>query len=764
MENALIIIRSLFAYGFGLFLACSYAGIEWRKRTFKAVGFFTVFEFVLFVIMSALLGADKITFIYPLLAHVPMMFFIGFFGETKPEKAIASVLTAYLCCEFPNWMGRIISALFGGNDATDVIAYALSTIVLAFLFYKYVIDHLSSLLSYSRMVCVAFSLIPFAYFIWSYVMANYPEFITRYSYHATLTASVLFALMFIVFAVILHKRQEDENALKDLEKKRKEEETEKLIAIASNKSKDEFLAAISHEIRTPINAILGFDEIVLRESTEQEVKEYAAKIKVAGLNLLNIINDVLDWSKIESGKAEIVDGEYSTAQLLADVLLMTEPRALAKNLRLNYEIDPGLPRKLRGDNVHIKQIMMNLLTNAVKYTDEGSVTLRVAIKKRDGNRVKIHVSVMDTGIGIKEEDKDKLFNSFERVDIDRNRSVEGTGLGLSIAVSLLKMMHSDLRLDSKYGVGSDFYFDVEQEIVESEGIGLLNIKDAALEQVSVYRESFKAPKAKILIVDDNDMNLIVFKGLMKNTGMTMDTALSGQEAINKIKNTRYDIVFMDHLMPKMSGEECLRRIIKDKALSKNAEIVIVVTANAIPGAREGYIKAGFSDFLRKPIVGYEIEEMIKKYLPADKIETFEVEMPVAPIDKSIKPESSEAAHIADAVTHMSAADANELDVKVGLSYCGGNKELYSQMCRAFIDSDFAGNLERLLNENNIEEYRVMVHGLKSGAKSIGAKMLSEDARESELAIKGDNSDWEFVKKNHPKLIEKIHQIEEKINA
>jgi len=246
--------------------------------------------------------------------------------------------------------------------------------------------------------------------------------------------------------------------------------------------------------------------------------------------------------------------------------------------------------------------------------------------------------------------------------------------------------------------------------------------------------------------------------------MTIDTAISGADAIAKLKVNRYDIVFMDSLMPKMSGEETLRKIVKDRNLSRNAERIIVVTANAIPGARDNYIKAGFTDYLRKPIVGYEIEDMIKKYLPKDMIKQYEVEVPVATINKQNNENNLKDISMSSQVMHLNADESNDLDVKVGLSYCGGNKELYAQMCRAFVDSDFAGTLDKLLKEENIEEYRVTVHGLKSGAKSIGARMLSDDARESELAIKDGNNDWEFVKNNHAKLIEKIHQIEDKIGA
>lgn len=809
MDASLVLLRSCFVYAFFIFLAFIYAGLEPNKENARPVALFSLGELAMAIVITRFLGAEKINYLYPLFVHVPAFLLFYLWGKVRPLKALSAILTSYLCCEFPNWIAKTIAAIFGGAFIVEVISYAITASLLTIVFKKYVSRHVSSLLSYSTLVCVTFSLVPSGYYVWSYIMTAFPNFVLRHGYHSTLTTSALFALMFVLFAVVVNKRQEDELALRELLKKKQEEENEKLIAVEANKSKDEFLAAMSHEIRTPINAILGFDEILLREAADPATKDYAGRIKLASLSLLNLINDVLDWSKIESGYLKLTEADYEPGKLLADVLLMTEPRAVDKSLKLNYEIDPRIPKKLYGDDVRIKQIVMNLLTNAVKYTKEGQVTLRVAVKERMDNRVKLHFSVMDTGIGIKDEDKGKLFDSFKRLDPENNRSVEGTGLGLSITLRLLTLMDSTLSFDSVYGKGSDFYFDLWQEVRDNEEMGLFSLTDVALNQLSVYRETFTAPDANILVVDDNDMNLIVFKGLMQNSQMNIDTAQSGAEALTKIKNNKYDMVFMDHLMPKMDGIECLRKIVKDKNLTKNAGPVVVLTANALSGAKEEYIKAGFADYLKKPIVGYEIEDMIRKYLPEDMIHPILVEVNSSGSDSlsskdvesllyngaleeseigslindqgldestlgqsaSLSEDSSAGAYkgsktMDDVILPKPAevVSSAPVDFRAGLSLCGGNKELYKNMLEAFIETDFARKLEKPLHAKDFKEYEVEVHGLKSGAKSIGADSLSEIAKESEYALKDDRNDVEFVKFNHSVVLEGLRITEEEIKG
>ncbi|MGN1176878.1 MAG: ATP-binding protein, partial [Roseburia sp.] len=363
-------------------------------------------------------------------------------------------------------------------------------------------------------------------------------------------------------------------------------------AISAGKAKNDFLANMSHEIRTPINAVLGMNEMIMRESDEENIVEYAANIQSSGRTLLSIINDILDFSKIESGKMEIVPVSYDVSSLVYDLVNMVRIRAEKKNLRFIHEIDESIPSVLYGDDVRIRQVITNILTNAVKYTPEGYVRLRMKVLHTEGDILKLEVSVTDTGIGIKEEDMDKLFVSFQRLDQEKNRSIEGTGLGMSIVQRLLDMMGSELNVSSVYGSGSTFSFELEQRIVKAEPIGDFEqrFRMAATEHTSdgVVRI---APGARVLVVDDNDTNLLVAKSLLKRTKVKLHTATSGAKCLELLRSNSYDIVFLDHMMPEMDGIETLTKI-KEENLAPNT-CFIALTANAIHGARQSYLDAGF---------------------------------------------------------------------------------------------------------------------------------------------------------------------------
>lgn len=393
------------------------------------------------------------------------------------------------------------------------------------------------------------------------------------------------------------------------------------IADAANKSKSIFLANMSHEIRTPINAVLGFDEMILRESKEDTTKVYAANIKSSGQTLLALINEILDFSKIESGRLEIVPVEYSISALINDMLDMIEFRATEKKLSVNYDIDNTIPCNLYGDDIRLREIFTNLLTNAVKYTEKGSITLTVKKISSDESNVKLHISVSDTGIGIKEEDKAHLWDAFQRLDEKHNRGIEGTGLGLAITHKYIELMGSRLMLDSTYGQGSDFYFDLDQGIIDATPIGDFAKRRKSFHRtVDVYSEGFTAPDAHILVVDDVPLNLAVIKGLLKNSKINIDTAVSGADAIEKMRGFSYDIVFLDHMMPEMDGMETLSKILDDESIDSSMPI-IALTANAISGAQKMYLEHGFTDYLSKPINPLQLENLLIKYLPEDRINT-----------------------------------------------------------------------------------------------------------------------------------------------
>ena len=389
----------------------------------------------------------------------------------------------------------------------------------------------------------------------------------------------------------------------------------------ANEAKSTFLARMSHEIRTPINAVLGMNEMILRETESDNIREYASNIHSAGKTLLSIINDILDLSKIESSKMEIVENDYNLGRLLIDVENMISMRAEEKNLNFRIVAERELPAGLRGDDIRIKQCMTNLLTNSVKYTKEGTITLKVdSVNSRD-DTINLRVTVSDTGIGIKEEEVYKLFDPFTRLDLMKNKSVEGTGLGLSITKRLIEMMGGNLTVESVYGKGSSFSFVIPQKILSSEMLGDYRINAAQMnEPDSGGHKEFVASKAKILAVDDNRVNITVVKGLLKRLKVQFDSALSGQECLDKVRENRYDIILLDHMMPEMDGIETLRAMKQMEEYIREQPVVIALTANAIVGAKEEYLQEGFEDYLSKPIDAVKLEALIRKYLPKDMIE------------------------------------------------------------------------------------------------------------------------------------------------
>ncbi len=390
-------------------------------------------------------------------------------------------------------------------------------------------------------------------------------------------------------------------------------------AEAANKAKSAFLANMSHEIRTPINAVLGLDTMIIRETKEPEIKSYAKDIENAGQVLLALINDILDLSKIESGKMEIIPNEYDLSSLIHDVMNMITIKAQSKKLDVKLEMNQQLPSGLYGDDVRIRQILVNLMNNAVKYTEKGSVTLKID-GTVENEEVVLSFVVEDTGIGIKEEDMHKLFADFERIEEKRNRNIEGTGLGMTITIQLLSLMGSKLNVSSVYGKGSVFSFEIRQEIRRKEAVGNLEKRIAGQKDSKEFRCHFTAPDAHILVVDDNRINLMVFAGLLKNTKVQIDKVSGGKEALSKIKDTPYDIIFLDHMMPDIDGIEVMKQIKQWTEAYPNQETpVIALTANAISGARDEYLGVGFSDYLSKPVNPDKLEAMIRKLLPEELI-------------------------------------------------------------------------------------------------------------------------------------------------
>ena len=513
---------------------------------------------------------------------------------------------------------------------------------------------------------------------------------------------------------------------------------QKSAADSANKAKSSFLAEMSHEIRTPINAIIGMNEMILRTSREDETLEYSASIDTASKTLLSLINSILDFSKIEDGKMEIVPVKYKTSVLIHGLVGSIRERVKNKGLEFILDIDPELPSQLFGDDVRVAQVIQNLLTNAVKYTENGTVTLSVRDDGREEGYVFLDVAVKDTGIGIKQEDLPRLFQSFERLEEKRNRHIEGTGLGMSIVTKLLAMMDSELKVESEYGKGSVFSFRLRQEIADAAPVGsLAGGADAVRrsEPCGIY-----APAARVLVVDDNDMNLKVADNLLGLFGIKPVLVSSGYETIEKMKKERYDIVFLDHMMPGMDGIETLREL-RFRRLVTPETTVIALSANAIAGAREEYLKAGFDDYLSKPIEMQSLENCLDDYLPEDKKEKRpgageQAPAPEAPKEEQLIPGLPE-----------------NITVSEGMRCCMDDVDFYKEMLAEYAASaeDKLSQLEDFRQKGDAANYRILVHSLKSSSRTVGAMDIGALAEELEGAAK--NGDLGSINSGHGRLCE-----------
>ena len=516
---------------------------------------------------------------------------------------------------------------------------------------------------------------------------------------------------------------------------------EKRSADAANKAKSSFLADMSHEIRTPINAILGMNEMILREADSPNIREYSGNIKNSGRNLLQLINSILDFSKIEDGKMEIVPVRYSLRSLITYLVNSIQDRADSKNLEFIVKVDPNLPCELNGDDARINQVILNLLTNAVKYTPAGSVTLTIGEKERTEDKVLLHVSVADTGIGIKESDMGKLFESFERLDVVRNRTIEGTGLGMSITTRLLDLMDSGLNVESKYGEGSVFSFELWQKIENAQPMGEYRMGRVD-DDSHAYTESFHAPDAHILLVDDTRMNILVVINLLKKTGVQIDTAESGQAAIELAEKNVYDAILLDQRMPGMDGTETLRHIRElDNKLNEKTP-VICLTADAIRGAKERYLSQGFTDYLTKPVEGRTLEQMLMVYLPAEKVTkgASAIDEPEEMTFRAEPVKAREEQKPAEAVDIMSELSSAGFDTEKAMVFTHNDVDFYRTILTVFAseyDERYA-KLNEYYRTKNWKDYSILIHAIKSNATTIGALKLAEKAAIMEQATKNED--------------------------
>lgn len=490
----------------------------------------------------------------------------------------------------------------------------------------------------------------------------------------------------------------------------------------ANRAKTNFVSNMSHEIRTPMNSIVGITEILLRSRHSPKEQEYLLNIQSSGRVLLTIINDVLDCSKMEAGKMQLFDEPYDTCSLFHDLRISMENRIGHSGLELIYDIDQDIPCKLKGDMGRIRQVIINLVNNAIKYTEKGSVRFSVHVRQKNTDKVMLYYEVADTGIGIRKEDQKILFDAFQRVEMDRNRYVEGTGLGLTISQNLVNMMGGVIEVESEYGKGSRFFFTIEQTIIDPTPVSAVNYngqKDNVTEKEAECL--FIAPEAHILLVDDNELNLVVAKELLKPLRMQIDTAENGLQAVKMVRGSQYDLVLMDHMMPVMDGIEAAKAI---RALPEDKYQklpIIALTANAMVDARKEFLNAGMNGFVAKPIDFARICNQLKLWLPKDLVRDVPKEEAKKLLaddlsDREIQPEDSQ----------------RGFSFEEGVNHCGSKAALMKTIRIFYRTIDSKENkIEQCLKEGLISDYVIEIHALKSSALLIGAVPLSEAAKELE---------------------------------
>lgn len=612
------------------------------------------------------------------------------------------------------------------------------------------------LISFYHMLQVNYLMLGFStvfvlyWFIWQ---GEWQAFLYRDSSIA-ITIRVFSLYLVQVLLIILIKKQKEMQRL--VEQKIQEAET-------AGQAKEDFLANMSHEIRTPMNAITGMVELALRnEHLPEQEREYLYNIQSAGENLLSIIDDILDVTKIDSGNLEITEEPYEITSIVHDVMNVIQVMLGEKEVELLVDIDPNIPARLKGDGVRIKQIMMNLMGNAVKYTEQGKIHLKLETGPAEGQdgKINLKVSVADTGIGISEEQMNDLFTVFKQANSRRNRSAGGSGLGLAISKKLIELMHGTLHAESELGKGSTFTFTIVQEVIDAKPC--IDVDSQVTLQSTMKREAvkkekerrkkagrqitFTAPDAKILIVDDNKVNLKVAEGLLRPYHMNVETADSGSRAIEMVQNEHFDLVFMDHMMPVMDGVDATKIIRELQGEYFQKVAIVALSANAVRGAREMFLEAGMNDFVAKPIEMRSMDRTLRRWLPEEKIIS--------------NKNAEEAVNREDDSMKMNPClwQMEGIDVAAAMEYACGDAELYREVLSDYRDSIYekADVIERAVTDKDLDMYTIEVHSLKSTSKSIGAMELSKLAQELEECGKSGN--WEIIIDRTPELLRGYREL------
>ncbi len=545
-------------------------------------------------------------------------------------------------------------------------------------------------------------------------------------------------LLFLLVMAIVKTGQD----LMDSEKKKQQ-------AILAKEAQAKFLANMSHEIRTPINAVIGMNEMILRENKDEVVHEYAQNIQSASSMLLELVNDILDFSKIESGQLELVEDTYHLASLIQDEKLLLNARVAGKPISTLIEVEPRIPSCLMGDKLRVKQILTNLLSNGVKYTKQGNVTLKVSFEWQDADTIILIFSVADTGIGIKEEDLPRLFDKFKRLDLVENQNIEGTGLGLNIVKQLVEQMQGNIKVESEYGKGSVFTVSIPQKVVDRNAVG--NFEEAVREyrkKNQVVESLFTAPDASVLVVDDNRMNLNLMKALIKRTKMQIEIASSGMECLELTRRKKFDIILMDHMMPGMDGVETLKALRAEANNGNKNTTVVALTANAIAGSREMYLDYGFDDYLSKPIQADKLDELLGRFLSDSLVKYDKTNLKSEAVEKVQKAAVSE--------------EILDIDSELGMQYCLNMVDFYKEAMKDFCEQvrEYLPQMETIFEQKDWKQYAVITHALKGNAKNIGAVAFSDLSLQHEKAAKEGNE--AFILNEYSSYMETLHKLLEKV--
>ncbi|HAL03409.1 MAG TPA: hypothetical protein DCP07_08620 [Lachnospiraceae bacterium] len=559
-----------------------------------------------------------------------------------------------------------------------------------------------------------------------------------YTTYVMMYAFSCVALLFIVVGV---------------EKYRKKMEEKNEIAREALEAKSNFLANMSHEIRTPMNAIYGMAELLAEGDFKPKEKEYISTIKRSSENLLSIINEILDFSKVDSGKMNLDHEPYDFNSLVQDVVSIIEFRLRDKNIKLVTNIDDNVPKELIGDENKIRQILINLLNNACKFTNRGTITLQINWEFESDNKGTFHIDVIDTGIGISQENITKLFTAFGQLNTKKNRNVEGTGLGLAICKKFLNLMGGSISVKSKLKEGSTFTVTIPQSVYDASPSKYKENCGEVLNNLDTFRIDFSAPSANVLIVDDNKVNRQVAGELCKLFGIEADMAESGQDAIDKVERhlKNYDLIFMDHMMPFMDGVEATKIIRNLEGDYPKKLPIIALTANAVNGAHKQFLNSGMNDYLAKPIKIQQLNDMLRKWIPAKKL--FAPGTTLADIAKE-EPDYS-------LMTKEEILESLEgIDIITGIKNCAGSKDVYYDLLQTYATSNLATTLTRYFEAEDLANYAVTAHSIKGASKNIGAHDIADKAYSLERA--GERGDIHYIWDNHDELIEEYTALLKKL--